>query len=97
MKDIDAAELKPRLESEKDLIVIDVREEWEYDEKNIGVKNIPLGSLPSRLSEISQYKDQELVVHCKSGGRSAQAQKYLRSQGFTQVRNLIGGIEGYLS
>jgi rhodanese-related sulfurtransferase len=93
MEDITAEELKDRMSNEK-LNIVDVREEWEYDEKNIGALNIPLGSLPDRLSELEPLKDQELIVHCKSGARSANAKKYLESQGFQKVRNLLKGIQG---
>lgn len=92
---IDAQELKDRIAKGESPNIVDVREEWEYDEKNIGAKNIPLGSLPTRMDELGA-KDSEIIVHCKTGGRSAQAQKFLRSKGFTNVINLTGGIEGYL-
>ena len=96
MTDITASELKERIENKETINLIDVREQWEYDEKNLGAKLIPLGTLPQRVAEIEGLKDQEVIVHCKLGGRSAQAQAYLKQQGFSNVRNLIGGIEGYL-
>lgn len=95
--DIQAQELKERIEKGEAINLIDVREEWEYEEKNINAKNIPLGSLPTRLDDIGAGKDDEIIVHCKTGGRSAQAQKFLISKGYTNVRNLLGGIEGYLA
>lgn len=95
--DIQAQELKERIEKGEAINLIDVREEWEYEEKNINAKNIPLASLPSRLDDLGAAKDAEIIVHCKTGGRSAQAQKFLISKGFTNVRNLLGGIEGYLA
>ncbi len=95
--DIEAQELKERIEKGEALHLIDVREEWEYDEKNINAKNIPLATLPHRLDEIEASTGDEIIVHCKSGGRSAQAQKFLTSKGYTNVRNLLGGIEGYLA
>lgn len=97
MADIEVKELKERLDKGEKVNLIDVREEWEYAEKNLGARLIPLGSLPQRINEIESLKDEEIVVHCKTGGRSGQAKKYLESQGFTNVRNLIGGIEGYLA
>lgn len=93
--DINAQELKERIEKGESLHIIDVREEWEYEERNIGAKNIPLGSLPNRLDEMGAGTDDEIIVHCKSGGRSGQAQKFLTSKGYSNVRNLIGGIDGY--
>lgn len=95
MEDITAEELKRRREANEDLNIIDVREEYEYDEDNIGVKNIPLNTLPNRLDEIEKHKDEELIVHCRSGARSSNAKNYLTSQGFAKVRNLEKGIEGY--
>ncbi len=95
--DIEAKELKDRLESGGHVNLIDVREEWEFEEVNIGAKNIPLGTLPDRIVELQDLQEEEIVVHCKSGGRSTQAKKYLSSKGFKNVRSLIGGIEGYLT
>jgi rhodanese-related sulfurtransferase len=89
-------ELRQRISQNEPLYIIDVRESWEYDEENIGANNIPLGSLPQYLSKLAPKKEEEIIVHCKTGGRSAQAQKYLQKQGFTKVRNLLGGLEGYL-
>ncbi|MEM9327383.1 MAG: rhodanese-like domain-containing protein [Bacteroidota bacterium] len=97
MATIEPTELKKRKENREALHVIDVREEWEYDEINIGAMNIPLHSLPSRLTEIERWKDQEIILHCKSGSRSKQAQKFLIRQGFLHTRSLNGGIDGYLS
>ncbi len=95
MSDITVEELKERQANNESLNVIDVREQWEHEEDNIGAQLLPLGDIPSRLSEIAHLKDEEVIVHCKTGGRSSRAQKYLQSQGFSNVRNLIGGIEGY--
>ncbi len=95
-EDITCQEVKSRLESGEKFNFIDVREEWEYEERNIGAQLIPLGELPDRLSEIEQMKDQEIIVHCKSGGRSGQAKKFLNNQGFSNVRNMLGGITAYV-
>lgn len=94
--DITAEELKERLNKGETPIIIDVREDWEYQEANIaGAKNIPLGTLPQRLDDIEDYKDQELIVQCRSGARSANAKAFLQQQGFRNVRNLLGGILAY--
>ena len=95
MEDINNQELKQRLAASESLNIIDVRETWEHEEQNLGGNNIPLGTLPHRLSEIENLKDQEVIVSCRSGNRSGQAQRYLQQQGFNHVRNLLGGIEGY--
>lgn len=94
-EDITCHDVKCRLDAGENFNFIDVREEWEYEERNIGAQLIPLGELPTRLSEIEHLKDEEIVVHCKSGGRSGQAKKFLNSQGFTNVRNMLGGIITY--
>lgn len=92
MQDITVQELKQRLDSGEKVIVIDVREPWEHEEYNIGGKLIPLGSLPDKLDELEELKDSEIVVHCRSGARSATAKAFLTQQGFTKVRNMLGGI-----
>ena len=93
--DITGEELKRRLDAGEKLHIVDVREEWEYEEQNIGAINIPLATLPNHLEQLSSFKDLELIVHCRSGGRSDQAKKYLMQQGFTNVRNLLGGMIKY--
>lgn len=94
--DITAEELKERLSKGETPVIIDVREDWEYQEVNIaGAQNIPLGTLPQRLEDLEDLKDQEVIVHCKSGARSASAKAFMQQQGFTNVRNLLGGIQGY--
>ena len=95
MEEITVQELKERQAKNEVLNILDVREQWEYEEDNIGAQLLPLGEIPSRLSEIEQFRNEELIVHCKTGGRSGRAQKYLLSQGFVNVINLAGGIEAY--
>lgn len=97
MTEVTAEELKKRLDNKEDLIIIDVREWWEYDEANLGVTNIPLGELPQHLTQLPADKDREIIVHCQSGRRSCQAQKYLMQQGYSNVASLKGGIDAYLS
>ncbi len=80
MEDITVQELKERLAKKEKLNIIDVREEWEYEEDNIDVKNIPLGELPNRLDEIAEYKNVEFIVHCRSGARSGNAKKFLEQK-----------------
>ena len=95
MRDITVQELKERMANNETLNIIDVREQWEYEEDNIGARLIQLGDIPVKIAEIENLKNEELIVHCRTGGRSGRAQKYLESHGFTNVRNLIGGIEAY--
>lgn len=96
MADITAPELKQRLQAGETPTIIDVRETWENEESRIdGSQNIPLGTLPEKLDDLEELKDQEIIVHCKSGGRSASAKAFLTQQGFTNVRNLLGGMQSY--
>jgi rhodanese-related sulfurtransferase len=90
--DITIEELKERLDKGEALNLIDVREEYEFDEFNIGAKLIPLGELPERLEEIEAWKDEEILIHCRSGARSGRAKEYLESEGFSNVRNVLGGM-----
>jgi rhodanese-related sulfurtransferase len=90
--DITIEELNERLTNNETLCVIDVREEYEFDEFNIGAQLIPLGELPDRLDEIKADKDAEIILHCRSGARSGRAVAYLESEGYTNVRNLVGGM-----
>jgi rhodanese-related sulfurtransferase len=90
--DISVQELKERLDEGRAPKIIDVRETWEYENDHIDAENIPMGMVPEQLETLSAYKDQELVVCCRSGGRSGNIANFLRSAGFTQVRNLTGGM-----
>lgn len=96
MEKITVQELKKRQAGGEVLHILDVREQWEYDEENMGARLIPLGDLPHRLGEIECWKNKELIVHCKSGNRAGQAGKFLIYKGFTNVRNLLGGLTAYL-
>ncbi len=92
MQDITVEELKTKLDNKEELLVIDVREQWEYDDFNIGATLIPLATLPGAIDDYDEYLNKEVVVHCKTGGRSAAAKAFMEKQGFTQVRNLLGGV-----
>ncbi len=83
-------ELKRRLDAGDNLFVLDVREPHEYQICNLGGHLIPLNDLPRRVSELDA--EREIVAHCRSGMRSAQAVEFLRQSGFKNVRNLAGGI-----
>jgi molybdopterin/thiamine biosynthesis adenylyltransferase/rhodanese-related sulfurtransferase len=84
-------ELKRRLDRKEDIFILDVRNPPEYAICQIpGSKLLPLPELPQRFSELD--KNREIIVHCKSGMRSAKAVQFLREQGFTKLKNLKGGI-----
>jgi molybdopterin/thiamine biosynthesis adenylyltransferase/rhodanese-related sulfurtransferase/molybdopterin converting factor small subunit len=89
--EITSIELKQRLDRGDKLKIVDVREPNEYQINRIpGSELIPLGDVPKRYEELN--KNDEIVVHCKMGGRSAKAADFLRSVGFTKVLNLKGGV-----
>jgi adenylyltransferase/sulfurtransferase len=92
--DMTPEELKQKMDAgDKNLFVLDVREPNEYQICNLGGHLIPLNDLPKRVGELDASK--EIVVHCKMGGRSAKAVDYLKQQGFTNVHNLVGGINAW--
>src|SRR5688500_15271486 len=95
VEDISVEELAERKEQNEDLLIIDVREPFEYEEFNLGGRNIPLNSLPGMLHELEEFRNKEIIVHCRTGARSETAKYFLFKNGFTHVRNLIGGAEAW--
>jgi rhodanese-related sulfurtransferase len=80
----------------KNALVLDVREESEFKSGHIlNAKWIPLGRLVDRIGELERYREQSIVVVCRSGQRSASACATLGKQGFTQAYNLSGGVIGW--
>lgn len=91
---ISVTELKSKMDAKEKFVLLDVREKFEYDIARIpGSKLIPLGELASRMSELDSADD--IVLHCKSGIRSARALKLLREAGFSKLHNVNGGIEAW--
>jgi molybdopterin/thiamine biosynthesis adenylyltransferase/rhodanese-related sulfurtransferase len=91
---ITATELKTKIDRKEKFVLVDVREPFEYDISRIpGSKLIPLGELPARLSELDSADD--IVLHCKVGGRSAKALRILQEAGFRKLNNLQGGITAW--
>jgi len=82
-----------KMYSAKEAVIIDVREQNEWDEKHIpGAIHIPIAELNNRLSELEQYKDSPVIMQCLSGRRSAQGAVVLHNSGFKKVYNMDGGI-----
>ncbi len=89
-----ARELKRKMDAREAFELIDVREPFEYEIARIdGSKLIPLGEIAQRADELQ--REQMIVVHCHSGGRSAEGVRLLRQRGFTNVYNLEGGIDAW--
>ena len=92
IKEVDAPAAL-QLINHKDALVLDVREQSEYDAGHVlNSKLIPLGKLAQRIGELEKHKDQSIVVVCRSGVRSGSACVLLGKQGFTRAYNLAGGV-----
>jgi len=91
VREITATELKARRDAGRGPVVLDVREPWELEIASLpGVVHIPTGEIQQRLGELNA--GDEIVVMCRSGGRSREVARYLEQQGFRSVANLAGGI-----
>ena len=91
VKEISPVELQARRAAGAGPLVVDVREQAELDVASIpDVLHIPMGEIPGRLGELE--RDREIVVMCRSGGRSMQVAQFLARNGFGSVANLTGGI-----
>lgn len=92
IKEISVQELQALRQQKADFFLLDVREPDEYALCNLQGHLLPLGQLKARLQELQPHQQRMVIVHCRSGGRSAQAAAQLQTAGFTQVFNLKGGI-----
>lgn len=95
VKEVDSAAAL-QLINHKKAVVLDVREQSEYDAGHVlNSRLIPLGKLKERMGELEKYRDQPIVVVCRSGNRSGTACFLLGRQGFAQVYNLAGGVQAW--
>lgn len=93
MENITVEDLKKRIDSGEQLNLVDVREPHENAEFNIGGTLVPLGDIRSmEIEAIEGLKDEEVIVYCRSGNRSGQAAMVLETMGFSNVKNLAGGM-----
>ncbi len=93
MENITVEELKQRMDNGEQLHILDVREPQEHEEFNIGGTLIPLGQIRSMdVDELEPLREEELILYCRSGNRSGQACMILETLGFTNVKNLTGGM-----
>jgi rhodanese-related sulfurtransferase len=96
MTTITAEELKQRLDAGEALQLVDVREPEERAAFNIGGIFLPLGQIQTmQTDEIDDLKNQEVIFYCRSGNRSGQACLMLEAMGFTNVKNLVGGMNDW--
>ena len=86
-------ELKQRLDAGEDLLLLDVRDEFEYEISNIGGQLIPLPELSKRVNELDANRD--IIALCKMGPRSVKAAEFLHGAGFPHVWSLAGGIHAW--
>ena len=90
---INVEELKARMDAREKLHIIDVREPEEFEAFNIGARLIPLGRFQMMdVDELMPLKEEEVILHCRSGKRSMTACLILESMGFTNTKNLEGGM-----
>jgi len=97
MEQITVEELKHRVQENKNLHILDVREQDEFDEFNIGATFLPLSRLRNmEIDEIEDWDENEpIIVHCRSGKRSVEACMLLSTMGYAHPINLIDGILGW--
>lgn len=91
--EITVQELEALINANADIIILDVRNQDEFDICNLNGKLIPFKDLPDRINELNP--EQHIIIHCHAGGRSRRATEYLLSQGFKKVQNLKGGITAW--
>ncbi|MBN9381468.1 MAG: rhodanese-like domain-containing protein [Chitinophagaceae bacterium] len=93
MQVITVEQLKARLDAGEPLHLLDVREPSEHAEFNIGGVLLPLRQIQTMQTDaIDNWKDEEVIVYCRSGNRSGQASLILETAGFSDVKNLTGGM-----
>ncbi len=95
-KEIDPGQAKELIDGSKDLVLLDVREQHEYDRAHIdGVQLVPLGELPQRQEEIPT--DKPILCICAGGVRSEKAARFLLANGYSDVTNMSEGMRGWLT
>ncbi len=93
MQTITVQELKKRLDAGENIHLVDVREPYENAEFNIGGVLLPVGEIRNMQTDtIDNWKDDEVILYCRSGNRSGQATLILEQLGFQNVKNLVGGM-----
>lgn len=96
MTNITPEEVKARLNAGENLNLVDVREPDERAAFNIGGLFVPLGKIQAmQTDELDDLKNEETIIYCRSGNRSGQACLILETMGFTNVKNLVGGMNDW--
>ena len=93
MENISVEEVKKRVDNGEKLNLVDVKEPHERVDFNIGGIHIPLGQIQTmQIDDIEDLKNEEVILYCRSGNRSGQAAMFLEAMGFTNTKNLVGGM-----
>lgn len=93
MQQISVDELKTRMDAGEKINLIDCREPHEYAEFNLGGTLIPLGKIQTmQTEELDDLKEEEIIIHCRSGQRSMMACLFLDTLGFKNTKNVVGGV-----
>ncbi len=77
---------------ENNFVLIDVREPHEHNEFNIGGQLVPVGTVMGAIPDLMEHKDEEVIVYCRSGQRSGMAKQLMIAAGFSNIKNLLGGM-----
>ncbi len=94
--EIDCKSVKARLDAGDDFLLLDCREQDEYNTVHIEqALLLPMSQTVERVAELEPHRNREIVVHCHHGGRSLRVTNWLRQQGFTSVQNMTGGIDAW--
>ena len=92
--EVDCQTVKAKLDAGEDFVFIDCREQNEYDLVSIdGATLIPMSEIPTRVGELEQHKNSEIIIHCHHGGRSLNVAMWLKENGFANPLSMAGGID----
>lgn len=92
--EIDVASVKRMLDEEADFVLLDCREQGEFETARIGgARLLPMSEITQRVEELADQRDRHIVVHCHHGGRSLRVARWLRSVGFPHAQSMAGGID----
>lgn len=94
--EINVQQAKELLASSSEIMLLDCREQPEFDYAKIEqARLIPMSEIQARKDELEAFRDQHVIVHCHHGGRSLQVTQWMRQLGFSRVQNMAGGIDAW--
>ncbi|MGL5507755.1 MAG: rhodanese-like domain-containing protein [Paraclostridium sp.] len=96
MKFINLNQVLKMIDEDKLALIIDVRDNYEYQKFHVpNAINIPKDGMQNSLRELYQYRNEPVLIYCSKGQRSATVGKYLEKKGFSNIYNLLNGIDNY--